>query len=83
MKNKEIKEEIMEEEMEEVEEEKELTRDIQKFLDEMRMLGEQINNKDISKPAFNFGDLSVTNYLLWLMLGELSDLNSKMEEDDA
>lgn len=49
---------------------------IQKFMDDMRMLGLQVNNKDLDKPVFNYGDASVTNYLLWTMLGELQILNN-------
>lgn len=50
---------------------------LQSFLDDMKMLGLQLRDRNIRKPMFNYGDLGVTNYLLWLMLAELKDLNSK------
>jgi len=49
------------------------------FMNDMSMLGHQVNNIE-TKPAFNYGDLSVSNYLLWLILGELMTLNDKSEE---
>lgn len=54
---------------------------IQKFMEDMIMLGQQIKNPDLQKPNFHYGDLSVTNYLLWLMLGELMKLNDEIKED--
>ena len=54
---------------------------IQQFMNDMRMLGEQVNNKDLVKPLFHYGDASVTNYLLWLLLGEAMLLNDKLNED--
>ncbi len=55
---------------------------LQKFMDDMRMLGEQVNSREIAKPAFHYGDLAITNYLLWLMLGEITILNDKLEEEE-
>ena len=55
---------------------------IQQFMDDMRMLGEQVNSKDIAKPNFNYGDGAVTNYLLWTMLGELMILNDRVEDEE-
>ena len=45
---------------------------IQQFMSDMHMLGKQVNDKDLVKPTFHYGDLSITNYLLWLILGELT-----------
>jgi len=75
---KDIKEEMQPEEIEEVDRSQ---LNIQQFMDDMRMLGEQVNNKELAKPNFHYGDLSVTNYLLWTMLGELQMLNNKMDEE--
>jgi len=55
---------------------------IQQFMNDMKILGDQIRDKDLDKPAFNYGQLEITNYLLWLMLGELMIFNNKMEEED-
>ena len=49
------------------------------FLDDMSMLGNQIKNKNLIKPPFNYGDLAVTNYILWTILGELMQLNDKLD----
>ena len=76
----EIKEQIPEEEIEEGVDRSELN--IQQFMNDMRMLGEQVNSKDIAKPAFHYGDGAVTNYLLWLMLGELVMLNNSLNEEE-
>ena len=54
---------------------------IQEFMNDMRLLGEQVNSKDIAKPVFHYGDLTVTNYLLWLVLGELMMLNDSLNDD--
>jgi len=54
---------------------------IQQFMDDMRMLGEQVNSKELAKPNFHYGDLSVTNYLLWTLLGEIMILNDKLDEE--
>ena len=51
---------------------------LQSFMDDMKTLGDQIRDKNLRKPAFHYGDLAVTNYLLWLMLGELRILNEKI-----
>ena len=54
---------------------------IQQFMDDMRMLGEQVNSKELAKPNFHYGDLSFTNYLLWTLLGEIMILNDKLDEE--
>lgn len=54
---------------------------IQQFMNDMTLIGDQVNNKDLIKPAFHYGDLSVTNYLLWLLLGEMTILNDNLEEE--
>jgi len=54
---------------------------IQQFMDDMRILQSQLQNKDIAKPVFDYGAPEVTNYLLWLLLGEMMILNDKVEED--
>lgn len=45
---------------------------IQRFFSDMDMLGNQINKKGVKKPNFFYGDVSITNYLLWLIYAELS-----------
>lgn len=54
---------------------------LQQFMNDMRMLGDQVRSKDLAKPNFNYGDISVTNYLLWLLLGEIMMLNDKLDEE--
>ena len=76
----EIKTEEIQEEVSESEERSQLN--IQQFMNDMRMLGEQVNDRNLVKPVFHYGDASVTNYLLWLMLGELTILNNKLKEDE-
>ena len=71
---KKIKEQIETEEVE-------VGRDIQQFMNDMRTVGNQVRDKNLVKPAFHYGDLGVTNYLLWLILGEMADLNNKLEEE--
>jgi len=55
---------------------------IANFMDDMIMLGTQVRNPQLKKPNFHYGDLSVTNYLLWLMLAELMMLNDKINGDE-
>lgn len=55
---------------------------LQQFMNDMRMLGLQVNDKKLDKPAFNYGDLGVTNYLLWLILGEMQMMNDTVEEEE-
>lgn len=50
---------------------------LQNFFNDMDMLGKQVHDKSIKKPTFFYGDASVTNYLLWLILGELKILKNK------
>lgn len=51
---------------------------LQKFMDDMMMIGEQSVKPELIKPSsFNYGDLTVTNYLLWLILAELMILNGE------
>lgn len=50
---------------------------LQRFFDDMSMIGRQVNSSQFKKPSFHYGDLSITNYLLWLMLAELMMLNDK------
>ena len=54
---------------------------IQDFMNDMRLLDEQLKDKNVAKPVFDFGSSVVTNYLLWLILGEMMMLNDVMEED--
>jgi hypothetical protein len=53
---------------------------IQQFMNDMSMLGAQVKNPTLKKPTFHYGDASVTNYLLWLLLGEIIMLNDKLDE---
>jgi len=70
----------MEEEVEEVVDRNNLN--LQKFMDDMQLIGEQTKNKDLLKSNFFYGDLSVTNYLLWLLLGEMMILNNKVGDEE-
>jgi len=56
---------------------------IQQFFNDMQMLGEQVRSKETVKPTFHYGDASVTNYLLWLLLGEIMKLNDELNEDNS
>ena len=56
---------------------------LQNFMNDMRMLGNQVNDSSLDKPSFLYGDLSITNYLLWLMLSEMMTLNDKLEDDTS
>lgn len=80
-----IKEIEVVDEVEEITEENEIIDrtdlNIQKFMDDMSLIGEQVNDKNLVKPNFHYGDASVTNYLLWLVLGELMMLNNKLNGD--
>lgn len=51
---------------------------LQDFFNDMILFNKQLQDKSIVKPKFNFGDLNVTNYLLWLLLGELTIINDKL-----
>jgi len=50
---------------------------LQKFLDDMQFIGNQIRSGDIKKPNFDYGQTAITNYLLWLIYGQLLILNKK------
>ncbi len=56
-------------------EEIDLDLSLQAFMDDMGGLGRSVNNNDLKKPTFNYGSLEITNYLLWLTLGELKIMN--------
>lgn len=61
-------------------EEKRKDFNLQHFLEDMMLLREQTRNPRLKKPADNTpGDSSTTNYLLWLILAELMELNNKIE----
>ena len=85
MKKEKVEEQLIEE-LEEVEDDKEVidrnNLNIQNFMNDMSLLGQQINNRDLVKPNFHFGDASVTNYLLWLLLGEVMMLNDNINKGD-
>lgn len=44
---------------------------LQHFFNDMQLIGLQTKDNSLKKPTFFYGDLSVTNYLLWLILAEL------------
>lgn len=67
--------------LEEVEE-VEVKRDIQQFMTDMQKISDQVKDRNLVKPYFDYGSLEVTNYILWLCLGELVDLNDKLNEDE-
>ena len=51
---------------------------LQDFMNDMIDLGKDVNDKKLRKPTFHYGDASVTNYLLWLVLAEIMKLNDKL-----
>ena len=80
-----MKEEIKEQAEEQVEEEliDRSQLNIQQFMNDMRLIGDQVKDKRLVKPPFHYGDGSVTNYLLWLVLGELMMLNDNLVEEEG
>ena len=50
---------------------------LQRFMSDMTMLGKQVNDRKLKKPNFHYGDGAITNYLLWLILAELTILNGE------
>jgi len=53
---------------------------LQDFMNDMKDLGKATQDRNLTKPSsFNYGDASVSNYLLWLILAELMKLNDKLE----
>ncbi len=52
---------------------------LQKFLDDMGLVQDQLKNPDLIKPSFDVGNSGVTNYLLWLILAELMMMNNRRE----
>jgi len=75
---KEIKEQ---EEEENIEENPRVELNIQQFFNDMRLLGDQLRDRNLVKPVFDSGAPEVTNYLLWLLLGEAMMLNDKLNEE--
>jgi hypothetical protein len=80
MEDKKIEEDINE--FEEIEENRRSHLTIQSFMNDMRILDDQFRDKNLVKPVFDYGSKEVTNYLLWLVLGELMLLNDKLEDED-
>lgn len=54
---------------------------LQSFFNDMKMIDSQTKNPELRKPSFNIGDLSITNYLLWLILAELMMMNDREVEN--
>ena len=52
--------------------------DLQSFMNDMDNLEKQTRDSNIKKTTFEYGNLEVTNYLLWLLLGEIMKLNDKL-----
>ena len=73
--NQEVKEPSLDES---VAEDKRSELNIQQFMLDMQMAGEQARSRELVKPTFNYGSLETTNYLLWLILGELMMLNDEL-----
>ena len=67
--------------MEEVEENPRTDLNIQQFFNDMRLLGDQLRDRDLVKPVFDSGAPEVSNYILWLILGELQILNNNLNEE--
>lgn len=79
---KNVKEQIHEIEIKEDENIDRSNLNIQQFMDDMSSLRDQTQDKDLRKvTAFNYGDGTITNYLLWLLLGEIMILNDKLNEE--
>lgn len=78
---KEIKEQPEEVE-EEVEENSRTNLNIQQFFNDMRLLSDQVRDKNVVKPPFAYGSLEVIAYLQWLLLGEIMTLNDKLNEEE-
>ena len=77
-----IKEQIEEVEIGEEQVEEVITRDnmtIQDFMNDMDNLGSALRSKELKKPFFDYGAPEVTNYLLWLLLGEAMMLNNEVK----
>jgi len=74
-------EEIKEQAEEVVEENPRTELNIQQFFNDMRLLSDQLRDRDLVKPVFDSGAPEVTNYLLWLLLGEAMMLNDKLNEE--
>jgi len=53
---------------------------LQNFMNDMSKISQQIRDKDLVKPTFDYGAPEVTNFLIWLMLGELMILNDNLGE---
>ena len=63
--------------------EKEVTQEdlsLQRFMDDMQFIGNQIRSGDVKKPNFDYGQTAITNYLLWLCYAQLLILNQKKQE---
>ncbi len=74
---KQIKEGIIEVNQEVVKPVERQELNLKRFFDDMSLIGKQTRTAN-NKPNFHYGDASVTNYLLWLVLGELIMLNDKV-----
>ena len=77
-----IKEQIEDAEISEEESDRS-SLNLQQFMNDMRMFDEQLKDKSLSKPVFDFGASVVTNYLLWLVYAELLILNNRFEDGSA
>jgi len=53
---------------------------LQRFFDDMSFIGQQIKDPKMKKPFFHYGDLSISNYLLWLIYAEMRMLNDKIDK---
>ena len=60
----------------------EVVRNIQDFMTDMQTISDQVKDKKLVKPYFDYGSLEVLAYLQWLCLGELMKLNDKLNEEE-
>jgi len=74
-------EEIKEQAEEVVEENPRTELNIQQFMEDMRLLSDQVKDRNLVKPVFDYGAPEVLAYLNWLILGELMMLNDKLNEE--
>ena len=54
---------------------------LQQFLNDMRLIQTQLQDPNLDKPAFDVGNSAVTNYLIWICLGEIMMMNNRRGED--
>lgn len=54
---------------------------LQQFLNDISMVQQQLADPNLEKPAFDVGNSAITNYLLWLILAELTIMNNRGDKN--